>query len=111
VRGDLLRAVADRSAAERSYHRAIAVAERQGAKLLQLRAAASLTRLWRDQGNRSEARDLLAPVYGWFTEGFGTPVMQEAKALLDELSAHPNAGIGDDVAPAPNSLNVIYDSA
>jgi predicted ATPase len=51
-----------------------------------LRAAASLARLWRDQGRRAEGRDLLAPVYGWFTEGFGTPDLNEAKALLDELA-------------------------
>jgi predicted ATPase len=50
-----------------------------------LRAAASLARLRRDQGRRAEARDLLAPVYGWFTEGFDTPDLKEAKALLDEL--------------------------
>jgi predicted ATPase len=51
-----------------------------------LRAATSLARLWCDQGKRSEARDLLAPVYSWFTEGFGTPDLQEARALLDTLS-------------------------
>ena len=51
-----------------------------------MRAAASLARLRRDQGRRREARDLLAPVYGWFTEGFDTPDLREAKALLDELS-------------------------
>ena len=56
------------------------------AKLWELRAATSLARLWRDQGKRAEARDLLAPVYGWFTEGFGTPVLQEAEALLAELA-------------------------
>jgi predicted ATPase len=49
-------------------------------------AAVRLARLWRDQGKRAEARDLLAPIYGWFTEGFDTPVLQEAKALLDELA-------------------------
>jgi predicted ATPase len=62
------------------------LARRQGAKLWELRAAISLARLWHDQCNRAEARDLLAPVYGWFTEGFGTPVLQEAKVLLEELS-------------------------
>jgi class 3 adenylate cyclase/tetratricopeptide (TPR) repeat protein len=86
VRGDLLYAAADRSAGERSYRRAIAVADRQGAKLLQLRAVASLARFWREEGKRTQARGLLAPVYGWFTEGFGTPVLQEAKALLAELA-------------------------
>jgi predicted ATPase len=61
------------------------LAEAQGAKLWELRAATSLARLWRDQGKRDEARDLLAPVYGWFTEGFDMPDLNEAKALLDEL--------------------------
>jgi predicted ATPase len=65
---------------------AIAIAEHQSAKLLELRAAISLAGLWRDQGKRGEARDLLAPVYDRFTEGFGTPVLQEAKALLEELA-------------------------
>jgi predicted ATPase len=85
VRGDLLSATGDRAAAEESYHRALAVARSQTAKSLELRAATSLARLWRDQGKRTEARDALAPVYGWFTEGFNTPVLQDAKALLDQL--------------------------
>ena len=72
-------------AAEASLHQAIAVARRQSAKLWELRASTSLARLWRDQGKRTEARDLLAPIYGWLTEGFNTPVLQDAKALLDEL--------------------------
>jgi predicted ATPase len=82
----LLNATGDRSAAEQRYHRALAVAGRQSAKLLELRAAAHFARLWRDQGNRTEARDLLAPIYNWFTEGFDTPVMQQAKLLLDQLT-------------------------
>jgi predicted ATPase len=73
-------------AAEASFHKAIAVARRQSAKLYELRAASSLARLWRDQGNRAEARELLAPVYGWFTEGFDAPVLQEAKAMLEQLN-------------------------
>ena len=85
VRGDLLNATGDRAAAEQSYHQSLAVAERQSAKLCELRAATSLARLWRDQGKRTEARDLLAPIYGWFTEGFDAPVVQEAKNLLDDL--------------------------
>ena len=56
------------------------------AKLWELRAAMSLARLWRDQAKRTEARNLLGAVYDWFTEGFGTPVLQEAEALLDELA-------------------------
>jgi predicted ATPase len=65
--------------------RALDVARRQEAKALELRAAMSLARLWQQQGRRAAARDLLAPVYGWFTEGFDTADLQEAKALLEEL--------------------------
>ena len=86
LRGDLLNATGDRAAAKQNYHQALAVAKRQSAKPFELRAATSLARLWRDQGKRSEARDLLAPIYNWFTEGFDTPVLQEAKALLDCIS-------------------------
>ena len=78
--------VRDFAGAEDSFREAIAVAQRQSAKLFELRAAARLAGLWRDQGKRDEARDLLAPVYGWFTEGFDTPDLKEAKALLDELA-------------------------
>jgi tetratricopeptide (TPR) repeat protein len=87
LRGNLLNATGDPSAAERSYHQALAVAKLQSAKLLELRAATSLARLWRDQGKRDEARNLLAPVYGWFTEGFDTLDLKEVKALLEELHA------------------------
>ena len=59
----------------------------QQSKCLELRAAMSMARLWRDRGKRSEACELLAPVYGWFTEGFDTRDLKEAKALLDELAA------------------------
>jgi predicted ATPase len=72
---------------ERALRTALQIAEEQGALLLKLRAATSLARLWRDQGKRDEARDLLAPVYGWFTEGFDTLDLKEAKTLLDELSS------------------------
>jgi predicted ATPase len=71
--------------AEAAFRRGLAIAEAQGAKWWELRVAASLARLWRDQGKRGEARDLLAPIYGWFTEGFDTADLHEAKALLDEL--------------------------
>jgi predicted ATPase len=74
-------------AAEERYRKALNVAEEQGAKLWELRAAASLARLWGEQGRGAEARDLLAPVYGWFTEGFDTPDLKEAKALLEALDA------------------------
>jgi predicted ATPase len=86
-KGQLLLHQRHSEAAEELYRKALSIAEEQEAKLWELRAAASLARLWRDQGRRAEARDLLAPVYGWFTEGFGTPDLKEAKALLDELRA------------------------
>lgn len=75
----------DELAAEASFRRALSVARKRHAKLWELRAATSMARLWRDQGRRSEARELLAPVYGWFTEGFDTADLKEAKALLDQL--------------------------
>jgi predicted ATPase len=71
--------------AETWSQRALDVAHRQEAKSLELRAAMSLSRLWQEQGKRAEARALLAPVYGWFTEGFDTADLQEAKTLLEEL--------------------------
>ena len=75
----------DAAEAEASFERALAIARKQQAKSWELRAAMSMARLWRDQGKRQQARDLLAPVYGWFTEGFDTLDLKEAKALLDEL--------------------------
>jgi tetratricopeptide (TPR) repeat protein len=84
-RGRILMAVEDWTAAEASLLQAIDVARRQNAKLFELQAASSLARLWRDQGRRAEARDLLGPIYHWFTEGFGAPDLQDARALLDEL--------------------------
>jgi predicted ATPase len=77
----------DAAKAEAYFDRALAVARRQQAKSWELRAAMSMARLWRDQGKRDEARDLLAPVYGWFTEGFETLDLKEAKALLEEFAA------------------------
>jgi tetratricopeptide (TPR) repeat protein len=76
----------DKAKAQSHFDRALAVAREQQAKSWELRAAISMARLWRDQGKREEARDLLAPVYGWFTEGFDTLDLKEAKALLDELA-------------------------
>jgi predicted ATPase len=87
LRGDLLNAAGDPSAAERSYHQALAVTKLQSAKLMELRASISLARLWYKQDRRGEARDLLAPIYGWFTEGFDAHHLKEAKALLEELHA------------------------
>jgi hypothetical protein len=86
LRGTLLRAMHERDAAEDSYRHALAVARRQSAKFWELRAALDLACLWRDQGKHIEARDLLAPIYGWFTEGLDTPVLRDAKGLLDQLA-------------------------
>ena len=71
---------------EASLQQAIRIAQAQQAKSLELRAVRDLARLWGEQGRRTEARDLLAPVYGWFTEGFDTADLKEAKALLDQLA-------------------------
>jgi predicted ATPase len=76
--------------------RALDISRSQGAKSLELRAAMSLARLWRDQARTDDARDLLAPVYDWFTEGFDTADLKEAKALLDELASPP--AMSEDVA-------------
>jgi predicted ATPase len=73
------------AAAEACFRRALDAAQKQQAKLWELRAATSLARLWRDGGKPAEARDLLAPVCGWFTEGFETADLKDARALLDAL--------------------------
>ena len=88
IKGGLLLSlpVPDQRAAEASFREAIEIAQAQQAKSWELRAATSLARLWRDQGRRAEARGLRAPVYGWFTEGFDTADLQDARALLDQLS-------------------------
>jgi predicted ATPase len=86
-KGQLLLRHGHAKAAEEDYRKALSVAADQEAKLWELRAAVSLARLRRDQGQRAEAFDLLAPVYGWFTEGFDTPDLKEAKAMLDALTA------------------------
>jgi predicted ATPase len=80
-------AKSDRAKAACHFEKALAVARDQQAKSWELRSAMSMARLWRDQGKRDEARELLAPVYGWFTEGFDTLDLKEAKALLNELAA------------------------
>ena len=85
-KGQLLLRQGNTEAAEELYRKTLSVAREQEAKLWELRAVSSLARLRRDQGRRAEARDLLAPVYDWFTEGFTTPDLKEAKALLDELT-------------------------
>ena len=88
IAGEIALMVPDRDEAKALtlFKRALAVARAEQAKSWELRAAMSMARLWRDQGKRHEARDLLASVYGWFTEGFDTLDLKEAKALLEELA-------------------------
>jgi predicted ATPase len=87
LQGEFLRSRAgeDHAAAEVSLRQALIISQHQAAKAFELRAAMSLARLWQQQGRRHEACNLLAPIYGWFTAGFNTPNLQEAKALLEEL--------------------------
>ena len=89
LKGELLlrRSAEHHAEAESCFRQALEIARRQGAKSLELRAAMSLSRLWQHQGKRAEAYELLAPIYGWFTEGFDTADLQEAKVLLEELRA------------------------
>ena len=86
IRGRLLSLKGDPAGAERAYIASLNWARTQQAKSWELRTATSYARLMRDQGRAREAHDLLAPVYGWFTEGFATKDLKEAKALLDELA-------------------------
>jgi tetratricopeptide (TPR) repeat protein len=86
LRGDLLKLAGDRAASERSYHQAIALAKLQSAKLFELRASIRLARLWCERDRRDEARDLLAPIRGWFTEGFDAPDLKQASTLLEQVS-------------------------
>jgi predicted ATPase len=94
VKGEFLLRVARSLPVEaaESYREAIEVARRQSAKSLELRATVSLARLLRDTGRRDEARTMLADIYGWFTEGFDTADLKEAKALLDELATKGSVG-------------------
>jgi predicted ATPase len=85
-KGQMLLRRGNNDAAEELYRKALCIAREQEAKMWELRAAISLARLWGEEGRHAEARDLLAPVYGWFTEGFDTPDLKEAKALLHDLS-------------------------
>jgi predicted ATPase len=89
IRGEILlkRDAANKAPAGEAILTAITIAREQKTRSFELRAATSMARLWRDQGKRDEARALLAPVYGWFTEGFDTLGLKEAKALLEELHA------------------------
>lgn len=88
LRGELMLAQSadNQPEAERRFRQALDVARAQDAKSLELRAATSLARLWQRQGKADDARDLLAPVYGWFAEGFDTADLEEANELLDELT-------------------------
>ena len=94
ITGEVVLISPDRNAAkaEDYFERALTVARQQQAKSWELRAAMSLARLWRDQGKVQQARELLAPVYGWFTEGHDTLDLKEAQALLEELALLPVRG-------------------
>jgi predicted ATPase len=85
MRGELLIDLGKTSEAEGTLEQALAVARDQRAHMWELRAAKDLARLWREHGRREAARDLLAPIYGCFTEGFDTPDLKEARVLLDDL--------------------------
>ena len=87
IKGNILASIDDPNEAQVSFRNGIELARRQGSRMFELRCAASLARLLRDQGKRDEARELLVPIYGWFTEGFDTLDLKQAKALLDELAA------------------------
>jgi predicted ATPase len=87
----------DAAGAQRHFETALAVARKQQAKSFELRAAMSLARLWRNRGKPDQARDLLAPVYGWFTEGHHTLDLKEAKVLLDKLEPRPRCSPADDI--------------
>lgn len=84
--GRLLLSTHEHAAAENSYRSALEVAQRQGAKFWELRAALDLARLWRDQSKRTDARDLLSAAYGWFIEGFDTCDLKDTRALLLDLA-------------------------
>ena len=88
LKGEIFLQMPDRAEddAETLFRTAIDIARDQEARSLELRAATSLARLWQKQGKKAEARELLAPVYDWFTEGFDTPDLKDAKALLEELA-------------------------
>jgi predicted ATPase len=87
VRGELLLQLDQNNELEECFDRALKTAQAQSARLLELRAAMSMARLWHSQGKPQQARELLAPVYGWFTEGFDTLDLKEARALLVELAS------------------------
>jgi predicted ATPase len=85
--GEIAQREQDAARAQAYFERALSIAREKQTKSFELRAAMSLARLWRDQGKPQQARELLAPVYGWFTEGFDTLDLKEAKALLEQLAA------------------------
>ena len=91
MRGELLLKQDSTSEAEACLGLALEVARRQQARLLELRAATSLGRLWQEQGKSAAAHDLLSATYGWFTEGFDTVDLQAARALLEALGSNPGA--------------------
>jgi predicted ATPase len=111
IKGWILALEGELEVAKQAYIASLDWARQQQAKSWELRTTTSYARLMRDQGRVGEAYELLAPVYGWFTEGFATKDLKDAKALLDELSVDQSSGISDGVASAPaSSRNAVYDS-
>jgi predicted ATPase len=92
LRGELTAGLGDQVEAEACFRRALVTAERQDAKLWKLRAAIGLARLWRNRGRCNEARDLLMPIYNWFTEGFAIPDMKVAGALINDIGGQAENG-------------------
>ena len=103
TRGDAMVALGDLAQAEEDYHRALVWSRGRNEKWGELNAALRLARLWQADGRAGDARDLLAPVYGWFTEGFDNPVLRDAKALLDELTGTFDSGAVSDWAADPRN--------
>jgi tetratricopeptide (TPR) repeat protein len=101
-RGDAMMALGDRTQAEADYHRALAWS-RERNRWIELNAGIRLARLWQADGRARDARELLAPVYGWFTEGFDNPVLRDAKALLEELTGKIDSDANSDCPADPSN--------
>jgi predicted ATPase len=96
-------ALGDRTQAEADYHRALAWSRERNARWIELNAGIRLARLWQADGRARDASELLAPVYGWFTEGFDNPVLRDAKALLEELTGKIDPDANSDRPADPSN--------
>jgi tetratricopeptide (TPR) repeat protein len=102
-RGDAIMALGDRTQAEADYHRALAWSRERNARWIELNAGIRLARQWQADGRARDASELLAPVYGWFTEGFDNPVLRDAKALLEELTGKIGSDANSDRPADPSN--------